>query len=395
MKARFLSLGRQPLANGFLANITEAKDEFFYDMNVVYDNETHLVSLENFVRPELMFNEHYAYHGSMSQTMQDHFKELAAKINKEINPSLVLEIGSNDGVFIKNFTKKQAIAVEPCSNFAAITNKLGYETYDEFWSMKLAKQIELEYHSKVDFIFAANCMCHIPDIEDAFKAVAHLLDETKGVFCFEDPSLLEMLIRGSYDQIYDEHAHIFSITALNKLLKNVGLEIFDVEQLSVHGGSNRIWTQPITGKYLIKPTVEAALLFEKVSGLTNFSTYVNFAKRVQNSGTELFSMLREIKKTGKKVICYGAASKTTTIFNYCNIGPDLIEYMVDTTPSKVGKLSPGKHIPIVHPKDGFDTSVKFAFLGAWNFAAEICDKEKLWLAQGGKFITHVPNVRIL
>jgi len=389
MKKEFLDLGRQPIANKFL-NKNEFNDEFFFDLKVVFDDKTKLVSLKNFVKPEMMFNESYAYHASMSETMKIHFQDLAENIQNEFFPTNVLEIGSNDGIFIRHFNPDTSVAVEPCENFADIVKDMEYKTYAKFWTKELSSLIKQE-HGTMDLIYAANCICHIQDLDDAFLAVKNLLSED-GIFVFEDPSLLRMMERGSYDQLYDEHAHIFSVTALSNLLDKHGLEIFRVDNLNVHGGSNRIYVKSIDSDIPVEMSVQMNLNEEKNFGLTRFKTYEIFSNRVQKSRDELLSMLRTLKEEGKKVIAYGAASKVTTVFNYCGIDDSLVEYITDTTPSKIGKCQPGTHIPIVSPDDGFDETVDVAYLGAWNFRTEIMNKETDYLSRGGKFITHVPQV---
>ena len=390
MKKEFLNLGKQPIANKFL-NDNEFDSEFLFDLKVVFDEETKLVSLKEFVTPELMFNDNYAYHASMSETMKIHFNKLAKNIQKEFKPINVMEIGSNDGIFIRHFNPDTTIAVEPCKNFADITNDMEYKTYNNFWTNDLSKLIKQDYGT-MDLIYSANCICHIHDLDDTFIGVKNLLSDD-GIFIFEDPSLIRMLERGSYDQLYDEHAHIFSVTALQNILRKHDLEIFRVDNLNVHGGSNRIYVKSIHNRYQeIESSVEDNLLKENKFGLNDFKTYQIFSDRVQKSKDDLVSILKQLKQEGKKVVAYGAASKVTTVFNYCGIDESLVEYITDTTPSKIGKYQPGTHIPIVSPDDGFDESVDVAYLGAWNFRAEIMNKELNYLRRGGKFITHVPQV---
>jgi len=388
-KHEFLNLGRQPIANRFL-NKDEFEDEFVYDLKVGFDTETCLVTHMDYVDAPMMFNDDYSYRGSMSATMRNHF----SKFSKSIKTSLpispkVLEIGSNDGVFIKNWDTKTSFAVEPCGNFAKETNDLGYKTYNDFWTKDLANKILIE-QGDMDLVFSANCMCHIPDLDEAFSAVESILS-LNGVFIFEDPSLLEMINVNSYDQIYDEHPHIFSITALNKILERNGLKIVKVENTNVHGGSNRVWVKKCSFANPHK-SVQNNLDLERLLGLYTLNTMERFAEKVQQSKLDLRQLLIRCEELGKKVISYGATSKSTTIFNYCNIGPSLIQYITDTTPEKQDKYSPGVHIPIISPEQGFNNTIDFAFLGAWNFAQEIRSKEKDF---NGKFITHVPTVRLL
>tara|TARA_Y100000296_G_C5156784_1_gene249543 strand:- start:745 stop:1749 length:1005 start_codon:yes stop_codon:yes gene_type:complete len=326
--------------------------------------------------------------------MVKHFRSVAKEIKRDFGDVKILEIGSNDGTFIKNFDLDKTVAVEPCGNFAKLTTKMGYTTHNEFWSQKLAVQLA-HRHNRFDVIYSANCMCHIQDLDSAFRAIYYALDDN-GVFIFEDPSLLEMLERNSYDQIYDEHAHIFSVTALNNILHTMGFEIFRVDKTLIHGGSNRIFVRK---KHSINNPPDGSLDIEleqeDLAGISNKQTYLDFADRVEVSKHKLLELLHDIKDGGNKIVSYGATSKSTSVFNYCGIGPDLIDYITDTTPDKQGKLSPGVHIPVVSPKEGFDDSVDYAFLGAWNFLEEITKKESKFLRRGGQFITHVPEVRTL
>jgi methylation protein EvaC len=389
MKKQFLHLGKQPLANGFLYE-NQIDTEFFYELKVGFDDDTKLVTHMEYVNPPLMFNDNYAYRGSMSKTMREHFSNFSDRIKTSDNLK-ILEIGSNDGVFLKNWNTKNVIAVEPCGNFAKLTNELGYTTYNEFWTTSLASEIKSK-HGELDIIFAANCICHIPDLDDTFKAVESLLTEG-GVFIFEDPSLAKMINSNSYDQIYDEHPHIFSVIALDNILKRNGLQISKVENISVHGGSNRIYAKKIG--CIVDGSVEKNKSYERILGLDKYETFVRFSEKVKQSKDDLIRILNKCKEEGKKVISYGATSKSTTIFNYCGIDKELIQYITDTTPEKQNKLSPGVHIPIVSPESGFDNSVDFAFLGAWNFVKEISEKESDYIQNGGKFITHVPSLQVI
>ena len=398
MKTTFLDLGRQPIANGFLT-AEEFKNEYFFDLRVTFDEETYLVSLEEFVPPEKMFNENYVYYSSMSRTMRDHFKDAATTLKNNFGAEFnlriprVLEIGSNDGVFVQHFVKETTTAVEPCKNFADITNAKGYHTYSEFWTPELAYEI-VRNRGGQDLIFSANCICHIGNLDKTFKAVDIALS-SGGIFVFEDPSLLKMVERGSYDQIYDEHAHVFSVLALDRMLSRWSLEIFKVENLAVHGGSNRIYVKKRANKNIsIDKSVQQNMARELEAGLNKLDTFEEFAKRVKQSKIDLVEILERHKANGKKVVSYGATSKSTTVFNYCGIGADLIEYVVDTTPDKQNKFAPGSHIPVV-PPDRFDKSVDVAYLGAWNYEKEILHKEEEFVKRGGTFISHVPHVRTL
>jgi methylation protein EvaC len=336
-----------------------------------------------------MFNEDYAYSTSMSYPMVKHFELTANMLKEEFNPETVLEIGSNDGPFIKNFDTETSICVEPCENFAKKTTDMGYRSYISFWDTDVSRGIK-EIHGEMDLVYAANCICHIQNLDECFAAVKNILSKD-GVFVFEDPSLLRMLERGSYDQIYDEHAHIFSVTALNNILINNGLTIFRVDNLSVHGGSNRIY---VARNRPVEFSVAENKQREYDFGINNFQTYEIFAERVRKSKKDLVELLTKLKGEGKRVVSIGATSKSTTVFNYCDIGESLIECITDTTPDKQGLLAPGSHIPVVDRESVNLNDYDYAFLGAWNFKDVIANKEREFVENGGKFITHVPEVMV-
>lgn len=390
MKIEFLDLGMQPIANAFIKD--KIKKEYMYHLKMQFDTKNYLVSQVNKVEPSMMFNDGYVYHSSNSKTMRKHFKDTSQIIKNEFNTNSVLEIGSNDGVFIKNFSNENAIAVEPCENFAKVTNDLGYQTYDKFWNADLSNEI-VKNHGKQNIIYSANCMCHIPDILGAFKSIKNTLVDD-GVFIFEDPSLVNMIKRCSYDQLYDEHVHIFSIIALQNIFREIGMTIFKVDNTKVHGGSNRIYVKNISNSNITTcPSVEKNIKLEMNENLHKISTYKNFAKEVKKSKEELLRKLKLYKSQNKKIISYGATSKSTTVFNYCNIDSNIIDYIVDTTPSKQNKFSPGVNIPVIPYENNFNNNIDIAFLGAWNYFEEITKKEKQFLDRGGVFITHIKGLR--
>ena len=208
-----------------------------------------------------------------------------------------------------------------------------------------------------------------------------------------------MLERGSYDQIYDEHAHIFSVTALDNILMNNGLKIFRVDNLLVHGGSNRIYVSHLPSHTFLRNrpvelTVRENLNKEKDFGIDNFNTYEIFAERIDKSKKDLVELLTKLKDDGKRVVSIGATSKSTTVFNYCGIDESLVECITDTTPDKQGLLAPGSHIPVVDRESVNLNDYDYSFLGAWNFKDVIANKEREFIESGGKFITHVPEVMV-
>ena len=396
MNKKFLDLGYQPLANRYLKRYKKlsSKKGELYKLTVGFNINTKLVSLIKRIPDKKMFDSNYPYKSSMSKTMLNSFKKLSKKINEKFKPKKFLEIGSNDGAFIKNFSIKKAICVEPCSNLAKITKKKGYFTYNNYWNFNLARNIKNKFN-KIDVIYSSNTLTHINDLDDVFKSISHVLDEN-GILIIEDPSFLECIKKVSYDQFYNEHIYVFSALALKKIISNFNLEIFDIEKLDTHGGSLRYYIKYINNKkFTIKSSVFKQIKDETRFGLNNFSTYKKFGHNVKRSKYKLIQILKNLKSKNKKIIGYGATAKACTILNYCNISNDVIDYFVDTTPDKANKFMPGQKIKIYKYNKKLIDNADYIYLGAWNFKNEIFKKEKKFIKMGGKFITHVPNPKII
>jgi methylation protein EvaC len=394
MRKKFLNLGRQPLANSFLPSKSKKilSKEFFYNLSISFNTTNYLVSVTNPVNPKFQYTDKYAHRASESFTMRTAFAKIAKRLNKKYLPKIVMEIGSNDGVFIKNFPKRKIIAVEPCKNLANLTKKK-FKTFPNFWNKKLAKKIFSESR-KADIIFSANTISHIPNLKETFDAIEYSLSKN-GVLVIEDPSLLSVIKNNSYDQFYDEHVYIFSALALSNVVKKSNLRLFNSEKIATHGGSMRYYICKDSARFKNTQKLDLILKNEKKKKLNNFLTYKKFSKRVINSKKKLIKIFKILKSKNKKIISYGATYKSSTVFNFCKIGNNFIDYVTDTTLNKQGKFTPGQHIPIISPEEGMNKSVDFAFLGAWNFKKEILKKEKEFIKRGGKFITHVPSAKIL
>jgi methylation protein EvaC len=235
-------------------------------------------------------------------------------------------------------------------------------------------------------------MCHIPDLSGV-AAGAQCLLKPDGVLIFEDPYLGDMIAKTSYDQIYDEHVFIFSATSIARAFAPHGLALVDVAPQITHGGSMRYTLAP-KGSRPATPRVGEQFAREQAQGLDKADTYLQFKRNCETSRTRLMQSLEELRGQGKRVVGYGATSKSTTVTNYCGITPQHIEFISDTTPIKQGKLSPGAHIP-VRPYSEFTRAYPdYALLFAWNHAAEIYEKEKAFVAAGGQWITYVPEVKV-
>ncbi len=396
MIKKFLDLGQQPLANKYLTkkDLEKKKVEYYYHLEIGFNTTSKLVSILNTVPSKKMFDKEYPYRASMSQTMLNSFKDLSMDITKTLNPNLIMEIGSNDGSFVKNFDKKKVICVEPCSNVAKITQKMGYKTFISFWNMKLAKKIKSKLKN-VDLIYSANTLGHIKDLNSVFNSIVHILSNN-GVLIIEDPSLLECFKKVSYDQFYNEHIYIFSLLSIKYLLKKHNLEVFNIKKISTHGGSLRYYIKKTSNNKLkINKNVKTQLDHELSFGLDKYSTYIKFKDDVEKSRKKLMEIFSKLKKRNKSIIGYGATAKVNTVLNFCKIKNEIIDYFIDTTPNKAGKFMPGSHLYIQKYNKSSTNKIDYIFLGAWNFKKEIFKKEKKYIKRGGKFITHVPIPKII
>ena len=392
-KIEFLDLGQQPLANYYLDKNQINKKERKYRLIICFDNMSKLVSIKKTFSSKMMFNNKYPYRSSMSQTMQKSFKDLAQQIKRKINPKKILEIGSNDGSFLKNFHKKISIGIEPCANVEKITKRQKFNTIPKYWNSKLAKSI-LKKYGEIDLIYSANTISHIKDLNDVFKSIKIVLSP-KGVLILEDPSLLECLKRNTYDQFYNEHIYVFSYLSLKAILKKFDLEIYKIQNLDIHGGSNRYFIKKINNKIAIEKSVVNQQIKEIKYGIDKKSTYFKFKRRVENSKKKLVSIFKFCKSKNKKIIGYGATAKATTILNFCKIDNKTIDYFLDTTKDKQNKYTPGTKIKVEKYKGFINKDVDYVFLGAWNFKKEIFKKEKKYIKAGGKFIIHTPYPKIV
>jgi len=392
-----VDFGLQPLGNGFLLP-EQFPREFRYPMAVGFCETSMMLQLIEQPSPEQMFHEQYAFYSSTSQHMQSHFKEFAQQVMGmgvlSKNDPLVVELGCNDGIMLRNFANAgiRHLGIEPSRNVAEVANSYGVRTISEFFCHQLAIDI-VSKEGQADAFLAANVMCHIPTIVDVASGISKLLKPT-GVAIFEDPYLGDVVEKTSYDQIYDEHVFLFSAHSIQHLFRQQGMELVDVQAQKTHGGSMR-YVIAHAGAYPVKDSVNRLLEKEKGIGLNRVATFRKFSQQVEQSRTELIKLLTGIKAEGKRIAGYGATSKSTTILNYCGIGTALIDYISDTTPIKQGKFSPGMHIPI-KPYDFFMASPPdYAILFAWNHAEEIMAKERAFIEKGGRWIVHVPEVRVL
>ncbi len=377
-----IDFGNMPIANAFYKN--QIKHNTF-NMTVGFFESCKLVQLKTQPEASEMFNEDYAFITGTSQSMVNHFHNVADHLNKKFSwsgSSTVMEIGCNDGSFLEKVMEytKNTIGVEPSSNVGDMAKKKGIEIYTEFFGSNFS-QIN-KFKNKIETIYAANCICHIPDVNDVFSTAEELLSQN-GYFVYEDPYLGSMLSLGSFDQIYDEHTYIFSVTAVSKLAKKHNLKLVDCEWIPTHGGSMRYYVTK--GDDAISDNVKNWLDYEDI--FISLSNFKFFKDQIKFAGDVLKSKLHSYKEKGIKVYGFGATSKSTTIMNYFGIDNSLIEKIYDNSPTKIGCITPITNIPIVSDSEWNSDKPEVIFLFAWNHRKEI--EKKYNFSNSIKVLTHL------
>jgi methylation protein EvaC len=391
----FVSYGKQPIANGFLT-AQQIGSEYFFELEVGFCSTCTMVQLLQQPEREKMFNDTYAFFSGTSRYMSDHFGKFADSIRTQYFGAdpFVVEIGSNDGIMLKHFAKHgiRHLGIEPSANVAEAARKNGVRTLCRFFDAETARLVVRE-NGQADAFIAANVMCHIPYLHSVIEGILALL-KPDGVVAFEDPYLGDVIQKTSYDQVYDEHMFLFSASSITELFGRHGLELIDVLPQTTHGGSMR-YVLAHKGKRPVSPSVAQLRALEQEQGLAKAETFERFRVACEKSKKDFVTLLRDLKAKGKRVAGYAATSKSTTVLNYCGVGPDLIQYISDSTPLKQGKLTPGMHIPVLSPDHFHADKPDYAVLFGWNHKTEILEKEKSFTDGGGKWIVFVPEVGVL
>ena len=391
----FIDFGKMPIANAF-ASKEDLENEYFFSMKVGFCENCKMVQLVEQPSREKMFHENYAFFSSTSENMRRHFQKFSKSVEElqKLNcKSFVVEIGCNDGIMLENFVANNVpcLGIEPSKNVANVAREKNIEIINEFFDEDLAKRIENKY-KKADAILSANVMCHIPYIDSIFAGVKNLLNDN-GVFIFEDPYLGEVIEKTSFDQIYDEHVFLFSAHSVNFIAEKHNLELIDLKKQSTHGGSMR-YTISHKGKKCKNISVKNWIEKEKEIGIDKKETYLGFKDSVDKIKADLIAFLTKLKNDQKKVVAYGATSKSTTVTNYFGINSNLIDCIYDTTPIKQYKFSPGAHIPVLPYEKFRESNPDYVLLFAWNHADEIIEKEKSFMNENRYWIKYIPSVQI-
>ncbi len=364
------NFGKMPIANNFSKQIDKKN---FYQMKIAFNERNGLFQLVNAPKPVKLFNSNYAFLSSTSNSMKIHFKEISNKIKKKLKKnSRIMEIGSNDGIFLQNFKKYDHLGIEPSNNVYKISKSKKLNVINSFFTEQLIKKKKLK--NRFDIIFAANVICHIPDILSLFKCVEKTLKDG-GFFIFEEPYLGSMIEKTSYDQIYDEHFYMFSAHSVKSILKKFNLELVKAERIATHGGSMRYYVKKIKSSK-VSSELKKIFEYEKNIKINKLKTIKEFVKNCIDSKKRILEIIKKIKNENIDIYGYGATSKSTTILHFCNVKNNMINGIFDNTPTKINKYFPGKKIQIIDYRKFDKINPKYCFLFAWNHFKEIFEKEK-------------------
>ena len=394
----FVNLGKTPLANSYLKDLKAAETEKYYPLHARVCSNCFLVQVEDVVPPEEIFSD-YAYFSSYSKSWVEQARQYAEQQIRRFSlnaDSLVMEVASNDGYLLQHFVQQNipVLGIEPAANVAKVAEGKGVRTEVAFFGVDTAQRL-VSKGMKADLIAANNVMAHVPDIND-FIAGFKIVLADKGVFTIEFPHLLNLISFVQFDTIYHEHYSYLSLLTVEKILKAHGLKVFDVDELPSHGGSLRVYAchDDVTD-FPVSKTLEKVRQDEEAAQLNKISAYEGFAPRVEKTREALLSFLEQAKEDGKKVVAYGAAAKGNTLLNFCGVGTDLIEFVVDRSPEKQNTYLPGSHLFVHAPTKIAEVKPDYVLILPWNLADEISQEMTHIKNWGGQFAIPIPVLKIL
>ncbi len=392
----FLDLGRMPLAGNFLRE-AEVGHERRYPLRIFLCHDCSLVQVLDVVSPKVIFHD-YHYLSSVTSTLRTHFEQHASELARSLSGTedpFVVEIGCNDGVLLKPLKDHglRVLGVEPAENVADVARSRGLNVVTEFFSERLAERI-VETDGRATVVVANNVFAHIDDLGGAVRGIAALL-RPNGTFVFEVHYLRELLRLMQYDFFYHEHLCYYSLTALVPLLARLGLHVFDVQPIPIHGGSIRVYARRSDAVPAPSRRLASVLARERRERLGSPATFDRFARQVASSATKLRSTLVSLRSKGKTLAGYGAPGRGNTLLCYARIDRKILGFLVDASPSRYGRFTPGSHIPIL-PLDAFHADPPdVALMLAWSYDKEILDKERPFTRAGGRFLVPLPRLRFV
>jgi SAM-dependent methyltransferase len=393
----FVDLGVSPLCQSFLSAEQLNHMEPFYPLHVYVCGSCFLVQLQEYVAPQNIFSD-YLYFASFSDSWLAHVKAYTDQMVRRFpitEKSLVVEIASNDGYLLQYFLEKKVpvLGIEPAANVAAVAIQKGISTLVKFFGSATAREL-VASGQQADLLLGNNVLAHVPDINDFVSGMKILL-KPQGVITMEFPHLIRLMEQNQFDTIYHEHFSYLSFFTVEKIFAAHGLTLFDVEELSTHGGSLRIYARHAEDSSKpIGPRVTELRTREESAGYARLETYSRFAEQVKETKRKLLEFLIRAKQGGKKIVGYGAPGKGNTLLNYCAIRTDFLDYTVDRSPHKQGKFCPGTRIPIYSPDRIRETRPDFLLILPWNLKDEIIHQTAYIREWGGQFVVPIPEVMI-
>ena len=394
----FVDLGMSPPSNSFLTAGQLDDDERFYPLHARVCSDCKLVQLEEFESPEDIFSD-YLYFSSYSQSWLDHARRYTQMVVERFNINSnkqVIEIASNDGYLLQYFMHQgiPVLGIEPAANVARVAIEKGIDTRVMFFGAQTAAALQVQ-GIRGDLIIGNNVLAHVPDLNDFVAGLKIALAEN-GAITMEFPHLLRLIEDRQFDTIYHEHFSYFSLLTAEQVFARHGLKVFDVEQLPTHGGSLRVFVMHDNDRRAgTSDRVVALREQEHQAGLNEMAVYLGFADRVRECKTKLLEFLADIKSAGKAVVAYGAAAKGNTLLNYCGVGTQFIDYVVDSNPHKQGTFLPGTHIPVFAPDRIGQTQPDYILLLPWNLQAELSEQLAYSREWGCQLLIPIPTVKLV
>lgn len=394
----FLDLGFAPPSNSYITENELERPERYYPLKLFVCDHCWLVQTKDYAQTNELFSPDYAYFSSISQGWLEHAALYCEMITKrlELNQdSQVIEVASNDGYLLKNFVAAgiPCLGIEPTASTATAAEKLGIPVFQEFFGESLAQDLVGE-GKQADLILGNNVYAHVPDINDFTIALKTAL-KPSGTITLEFPHLMRLLEHTQFDTVYHEHFSYLSLYSVNEIFANVGLRVFDVEELPTHGGSLRVYGCHADDTRSTKVAVDSVLTEERSSGMRSLEIYQRFQLRADKVKDDLLLFLIEQKRAGKNIVGYGAAAKGCTLLNYAGIKPDLLPCVYDAAPSKQGKFLPGTHVPILHPDAIREQKPDIVLILPWNIQTEVMKQLDFIREWGGKFAVAIPTIQVL
>ncbi len=390
-----LDLGNHPLSDALVENEQRADEERRYPLQLAQCRRCSLLQVTETIPPEVLYQRDYPYFSSSSPALLAHAAEHAQQLiyQRRLGPdSLVVEVACNDGYMLRNFLERgiPCLGIDPAVGPATKAGNLGIPVINDFFSLALAERLAAE-GKLADVMIANNVIAHVDQINDFVAAFAKLL-KPDGIAVFECAYAVDMIENCEFDTIYHEHLFYHTLHGLGPLLARHGLHLNDAEHLPIHGGSLRVY---VSGSRKSSDRLHEMLAHEISLGVGGTEWLDGFSKRVCNLAESLIGLLKDEKNKGRRIACYGAAAKGSTLLNYLNLGPAFFEFAADANPFKQGRLMPGQHVPIVHPDRLQETKPDLVLLLVWNFAGEVLRQQAAYRAAGGRFVVPIPEVRVI